>query len=55
MVFMLLAGTWRMVSSGYQRSRQRHQLTGLTDHQLQDIGLQRWDVELELKKPFWRE
>ena len=55
MVFMLLAGTWRVISSGYQRSRQRHQLTGLTDHQLQDIGLQRWDVELELKKPFWRE
>jgi uncharacterized protein YjiS (DUF1127 family) len=29
-------------------------LTGLTDYQLQDIGLQRSDVELELRKPFWR-
>ena len=54
-VFMLMAGTWRLISAGYQRAQQRQHLTGLTDYQLQDIGLQRWDVELELRKPFWRE
>jgi len=54
-VFALLSGTWRVIASGYQRAQQRQHLTGLTDYQLQDIGLQRWDVELELRKPFWRE
>jgi len=54
-VIALLSGTWRMLSSGYERARQRRQLTGLSDYQLQDIGLQRWDVELEMKKPFWRD
>jgi uncharacterized protein YjiS (DUF1127 family) len=54
-VIALLSGTWNMLRAGYARSRQRQQLTGLTDYQLQDIGLQRWDVELEMKKPFWRD
>jgi uncharacterized protein YjiS (DUF1127 family) len=54
-VFTLISGLWRVISSGYQRSLQRRHLTGLTDHQLRDIGLQRWDIELELSKPFWRE
>jgi uncharacterized protein YjiS (DUF1127 family) len=54
-VFTLVSGVWRGLSSGYQRAQQRHQLAGLTDYQLQDIGLQRWDVELEMKKPFWRD
>jgi uncharacterized protein YjiS (DUF1127 family) len=54
MVFSLVSGAWRMISSGYQRSLQRQHLTGLTDYQLRDIGLHRWDVEVELRKPFWR-
>jgi uncharacterized protein YjiS (DUF1127 family) len=54
-LFTLVSGMWRMISSGYQRSVQRQHLTGLTDYQLRDIGLHRWDVELELKKPFWRD
>ena len=54
-VFTMASGLWRMIASGYQRSLHRHQLTGLTDYQLQDIGLQRWDVELETRKPFWRD
>jgi len=54
-VFTLVSAAWRMVSSGYERAQQRQHLTGLTDYQLQDIGLQRWDVELELRKPFWRD
>jgi uncharacterized protein YjiS (DUF1127 family) len=53
-VIALVSGTWRILRSGYERARQRQQLTGLTDYQLQDIGLQRWDVELETRKPFWR-
>jgi len=54
-VFTVIVGAWRVISAGYQRAQQRQHLTGLTDYQLQDIGLQRWDVELELRKPFWRE
>ena len=54
-IFTLLSGACRLIASGYQRSRQRQHLTGLTDYQLQDIGLHRWDVELELRKPFWRD
>ena len=53
-VFTLFSGMWHMIRSGYERSSQRRHLLGLTEHQLRDIGLQRWDVELELKKPFWR-
>ena len=54
-VFALMSGAWRIISAGYERMRQRQHLIGLTDHQLRDIGLHRWDVELELKKPFWRD
>jgi uncharacterized protein YjiS (DUF1127 family) len=53
-IFMLAVGAWRRMRARHERSRQRHQLTSLNDHQLQDIGLQRWDIELEAKKPFWR-
>jgi uncharacterized protein YjiS (DUF1127 family) len=53
-VFTLVSGAWHVLAAGYQRSRQRQHLTGLSDYQLQDIGLQRWDVELEARKPFWR-
>lgn len=38
----------------HERARQRHQLQGLSDHMLRDIGLGRADVEAEAAKPFWR-
>ncbi len=35
-------------------ARQRRQLAGLSDHTLRDIGLTRADVEMEIRRPFWR-
>jgi uncharacterized protein YjiS (DUF1127 family) len=34
--------------------RQRRHLAGLSDWQLQDIGLSRADVIAETARPFWR-
>ena len=37
-----------------QRRRERHQLAGLSDHVLKDIGVTRADVDGETRKAFWR-
>ena len=37
-----------------QRSNERYLLAGLSDWQLRDIGLDRFQVEAETAKPFWR-
>jgi uncharacterized protein YjiS (DUF1127 family) len=37
-----------------QRRRERHQLAGLSDHVLKDIGVTRADVDSETRKMFWR-
>jgi uncharacterized protein YjiS (DUF1127 family) len=39
----------------FERTRQRRQLSELSDHMLKDIGLSRADVEAEVAKPFWRQ
>jgi uncharacterized protein YjiS (DUF1127 family) len=39
----------------FERTRQRRQLSELSDHMLKDIGLSRADVEAEAAKPFWRQ
>jgi uncharacterized protein YjiS (DUF1127 family) len=54
-IVMLATGLWQLLGVGYQRAQQRHRLLSLSDHQLRDIGLHRWEVELEVKKPFWRQ
>jgi uncharacterized protein YjiS (DUF1127 family) len=38
-----------------RRLRDRHQLAGLSDLMLQDIGITRADAEFLANKPFWRE
>ena len=43
-----LFATWR------QRAVDRRQLQELDEQLLQDIGLSRGDVEIEISKPFWR-
>ncbi len=41
--------TWR------DRARGRHLLRRMSDRQLEDIGLTRFDADREARKPFWRE
>jgi uncharacterized protein YjiS (DUF1127 family) len=36
-----------------RRARARHELQGLSDATLQDLGLARRDAERESVKPFW--
>ena len=43
------------VLAWFERTRQRRQLSELSDHMLKDIGLSRADVEAEAAKPFWRQ
>ena len=45
----------RGVAEGVRRARQRQDLAGLSDYSLRDIGLSRADVDLEVRKPFWRD
>jgi uncharacterized protein YjiS (DUF1127 family) len=37
-----------------ERSRERRQLSELSDHLLRDIGVSRADAWAEAAKPFWR-
>jgi uncharacterized protein YjiS (DUF1127 family) len=37
-----------------ERARQRHQLAGLDDRMLRDIGIDRLTAQSESLKPFWR-
>ncbi len=40
-------GQWR------RRLRSRHELEGLSDATLRDIGISRCDAQRETNKPFW--
>ena len=49
----LLAGFERLLL-WQDRANQRCQLSMAEDHMLEDIGLTRAEVALEIRKPFWR-
>jgi uncharacterized protein YjiS (DUF1127 family) len=38
----------------HERGRQRRTLAGLDDRCLRDLGITRYDAEVECRKPFWR-
>lgn len=38
-----------------QRSKLREELRNRNDHLLKDIGLTRYQVEQEYRKPFWKD
>ena len=44
-----------MVARWGERIRGRHELAGLDDRQLADIGITRVEVHAETSKPFWRD
>jgi len=49
----LLVNASKTVYQWIERDRSRRQLAQLDDRMLQDIGLNRSDIELEIEKPFW--
>lgn len=42
------------VESWIDRARERRGLAQLTDRELRDIGISRYEAEQEWRKPFWR-
>jgi uncharacterized protein YjiS (DUF1127 family) len=48
------AAAWILIALWIERSRQRRVLAGLTDHELRDVGITRYDAARECNKPFWR-
>ncbi len=44
----------RTLLTWQERDRQRRALAQLDARMLKDVGLSRAEVELELRKPFWR-
>ena len=44
-----------MLIRSRQRAAERHLLAALDDRMLKDIGLNRSDVEREIRKRFWQE
>jgi uncharacterized protein YjiS (DUF1127 family) len=45
---IVLLGEWR------RRLRDRNALAAMSDQSLRDIGVTRYDIEIEVRKPFWR-
>lgn len=44
----------RLIVLWIERVRQRRSLAALTDRELHDVGLSRYDAVYESRKPFWR-
>ncbi|WP_448203577.1 DUF1127 domain-containing protein [Azospirillum sp. sgz302134] len=38
----------------WRQRRERAELLSLTDHELRDIGITRYDALAEAQKPFWK-
>lgn len=46
---------WReTIAEWRRRARSRHELAVLCDRCLRDMGVTRYDVDREVRKPFWR-
>ncbi len=44
----------RMIAIWQRRVRERHQLGTMTDRELRDVGITRFDADELARKPFWR-
>ena len=47
-------GVLTFVLEAIERQRTRRDLAALDDRMLRDIGLNRYDVEMELRRPWWK-
>ncbi len=45
----------KMLNIWMKRSKSRNELRRLSDYHLKDIGLTRFDIHDEIRKPFWKE
>lgn len=50
----LIQSVVRTLRLWHARGRERRSFPHLSDRDLRDLRLSRWDVERELAKPFWR-
>jgi uncharacterized protein YjiS (DUF1127 family) len=48
------AGLFLVIAEWVRRSETRRELAGLSDRELRDFGLTRFDATREARKPFWR-
>ena len=46
--------TIAFIFEALERQRTRRDLASLDDRMLRDIGLSRYEVEMELRRPWWR-
>lgn len=46
-------GIFGIIGDAIETRRQRRCLAGLSDHQLNDIGVSREEAEKEAKRPIW--
>ena len=53
-VTALLRSAGEIVAQWRERARHRRGFPALSERELSDLGISRWDFEHELKKPFWR-
>ena len=51
----ILRAFLRGLATSFRNARERRDLANLSEHSLRDIGLTRSDVDLELRKPVWRD
>jgi uncharacterized protein YjiS (DUF1127 family) len=49
----LLTTLFDTIGNCFDRTSERRSLNTLNDRMLRDIGLSRYEVELEARKPFW--
>ena len=43
----------RRLASAWERRRERSELLALTERELKDIGITRYDALTEARRPFW--
>jgi len=48
-----LAAPVKLVRRWFEVADQRRALAAMTDDQLKDIGVSRYEVEVEVSRPFW--